>query len=167
MCSLKVWEWSYCPYLRYFDHILNEISELLKFSDDCSHSIVFKTLTFLSLKYFLSDFFIFLPLTSVLLLKRKLKFTVLWCKLQAMHTFSFSLSGGIWTQVFLLFLLGKETGLHFPDDTYPTCPALPTPWVALTVGSLVQVYFFPSKLIFKWWGIHLGNFFPFLFFKSL
>lgn len=113
--------------------MLNEISELLKFSDDCSLSITFKTLIFLSLKCFLSDFFIFLPLISVLLLKSKLKITVLWCKLQAMDTFSFSLSGGICTQIFLLFLLGKETGLHFPNVCpYPPYPALPTSWVALT-----------------------------------
>lgn len=107
--------------------------EFLKFNGDCSLSIMFKTLIFLSLKCFLSDFFIFLPLTSFLLLKRKLKVTVLWCELQAVDTFSFSLSGGIWTWVLLLFLIAKWIGLHFPDvRPYPSCPALPTPWAVLT-----------------------------------
>lgn len=144
------------------------MSELLKSNDDCSLSVIFKTFIFLSLKCFLSDFFFFLPLISVLLLKRKLKFTVLLCKLQAMDTFRFSLSGGIWTQVFLLFLLVKWIGLHFPDiSPYPACPALAAPWVALTntlSGELGSGPLFSIKLIFQWWEIHLGNFFPFPFF---
>lgn len=144
------------------------MSELLKSNDDCSLSVIFKTFIFLSLKCFLSDFFAFLPLISVLLLKRKLKVTVLLCKLQAMDTFRFSLSGGIWTQVFLLFLLVKWIGLHFPDvSPYPACPALAAPWVALTntlSGELGSGPLFSIKLIFQWWEIHLGNFFSFSFF---